>query len=172
MRRGRDDASGGVKSVPSGLSWPLAAVMPVTLRSCSVPGQEGWPKPSAQFDPAWPAKFRRHSRPATSEKGHSRRLGHVGDMSGLPQAPDISGPGRHFAFVPLTEIAPPHSITSSARASSIDGILMPRAFAVVRLINRLNLVGCSKGSSPGAAPLRILCSRRATPWKASFGSRE
>src|SRR6266851_7656404 len=31
MRRGRDDASDGVKSVLSGLSWPLAAVMPVTL---------------------------------------------------------------------------------------------------------------------------------------------
>src|SRR5260370_598390 len=78
MRLGRDDAPDGVKSVLSGLSWALAAVMPVTLRSCSVPGQEGWPKPSAQFNPAWPAKFRRHSRPATSEKGHSRRLGHVG----------------------------------------------------------------------------------------------
>src|SRR6267378_5499147 len=107
MRLGRDDAPDGVKSVPSGLSWPLAAVMPVTLRSCSVPGQAGWPKPSAQFDPAWPAKFRRHSRPATSEKGHSRRLGHVGDMSGLPQAPDISGPGLHFAFVPLADMTTP-----------------------------------------------------------------
>ena len=30
---------------------PPAAVMPVTSRSCSVPGQEGWPKCSAQFDP-------------------------------------------------------------------------------------------------------------------------
>jgi hypothetical protein len=26
-------------------------------------------------------------------------------MSGLPQTADISGPGRHFAFVPLTEVA-------------------------------------------------------------------
>jgi len=31
MRLGRDDALDGVKSVLSGLSWPLAAVMPVTL---------------------------------------------------------------------------------------------------------------------------------------------
>ena len=53
MRLGRDDAPDGVKSVLSGLPRPLAAVMPVTLRSCSVPGQEGWPKPSAQFDPGW-----------------------------------------------------------------------------------------------------------------------
>ena len=34
-----------------------------------------------------------------SASGHSRRLGLVGDMSGLPQTADISGPGRHFAFV-------------------------------------------------------------------------
>jgi len=54
MRIGPDDAPDGVKSVLSGLPWSLAAVMPVTLRSCSVPSQEGWPKPSAQFDPAWP----------------------------------------------------------------------------------------------------------------------
>ena len=39
-----------------------------------------------------------------SELGHSRRLGHVGDMSGLPQTADISGPGRHFAFVPNADI--------------------------------------------------------------------
>jgi hypothetical protein len=58
MRLGRDDAPDGVKSVLSGLPWPLATVMPVTLRSCSIPGHEGWPKPNAQFDPAWSAKFR------------------------------------------------------------------------------------------------------------------
>jgi hypothetical protein len=68
MRLGRDNAPDGVNSVLSGLPWPLVAVMPVTLRSCSKPGHEEWPKPNAQFDPAWSAKFRRHSRPATSEK--------------------------------------------------------------------------------------------------------
>jgi hypothetical protein len=35
-----------------------------------------------------------------SASGHSRRLGHVGDMSGLPPTADVSEPGRHFAFVP------------------------------------------------------------------------
>src|SRR5260370_42642320 len=39
-----------------------------------------------------------------SALGHSRRLGHVGDMSGLPQTADISGPGRPFAFVPFAEV--------------------------------------------------------------------
>ena len=36
--------------------------------------------------------------------GQSRRLGHVDDMSGLPQTADIYEPGRHFVFVPLADI--------------------------------------------------------------------
>ncbi len=67
MRLGRDDAPDGVKSVLSGLPWPLAAVMPVALWSCFVPGQEGWPKPSAHFDPAWPGQIS-----ATFETGNVR----------------------------------------------------------------------------------------------------
>src|SRR5215471_5363868 len=49
-----------------------------------------------------------------------------------------------------------HSITSSARASSVGGTSMPSAFAVVRLIARSNLVGCSTGMSAGFAPRKIL----------------
>jgi hypothetical protein len=39
-----------------------------------------------------------------SALGHSRRLGLVGDMSGLPQTGDISGPCRHFAFGPVADL--------------------------------------------------------------------
>jgi len=65
-----------------------------------------------------------------------------------------------------------YSITSSTRASSVGGIVRPRAFAVVRLRTRSNLVGCSTGMSPGFAPRRILstisavrlhCSRKFAP---------
>src|SRR5262245_38341515 len=49
-----------------------------------------------------------------------------------------------------------HSITSSARASSLSGIWRPSALAVLRLITNSNLVGCSTGNSAGFAPLRIL----------------
>ncbi len=49
-----------------------------------------------------------------------------------------------------------YSITSSARASSVGGISSPRVLAVVRLIMRSNLVGCSIGMSAGFAPRRIL----------------
>ena len=49
-----------------------------------------------------------------------------------------------------------HSITSSARASSIAGIVMPSALAVVRFTTRSNLIGCSTGISAGCVPRRTL----------------
>src|SRR6516162_3386380 len=52
------------------------------------------------------------------------------------------------------ELAPPHSITSSARASSVGGTSMPSALAVCRLITNSNLVACNTGRSAGCAPLR------------------
>src|SRR5262249_52006848 len=54
------------------------------------------------------------------------------------------------------ELAAFHSITSSARASSVGGRVMPRAAAVSTFTTRSNLVGCSTGMSPGFAPRRIL----------------
>src|SRR5262249_44245428 len=54
------------------------------------------------------------------------------------------------------ELAPPHSITSSARARTVDGTVRPIARAVARLITSSNLFGCSTGISPGFVPRRIL----------------
>src|SRR5262245_48173213 len=54
------------------------------------------------------------------------------------------------------EFASLHSITSSARSRKDSGIVSPSALAVVRLMMRSNLVGCSTGMSPGFAPRRIL----------------
>src|SRR5262249_6135309 len=53
------------------------------------------------------------------------------------------------------ELAPPHSITSSASESRLSEILTPSAFAVLRLITSSNFVGCSTGRSAGFSPLRI-----------------
>src|SRR5215212_868749 len=53
------------------------------------------------------------------------------------------------------ELAPVHSITSSARASSIGGISRPSALAVLRLITNSNLVGCRMGRSAALVSLRI-----------------
>src|SRR5262245_49760472 len=45
------------------------------------------------------------------------------------------------------EVAPLHSITSSATASSDGGTARPSTLAVVKLMTRSNLVGCSTGMS-------------------------
>src|SRR5262249_30159889 len=51
------------------------------------------------------------------------------------------------------DLAPPHSITSSARASSVGGISKPSALAVTRLTTSSNLVGSATGRSAGFSPL-------------------
>src|SRR5262245_40223956 len=63
---------------------------------------------------------------------------------------------RRRATEQRDELASFHSITSSARASSVGGISRPRARAVLRLITNSNLVDCWTGRSDGFAPLRIL----------------
>jgi hypothetical protein len=59
------------------------------------------------------------------------------------------------------ELAPLHSITSSARASSLSGTSRPSALAVLRLMTNSNFVGRSTGRSPAFSPLRILSTSRA-----------
>src|SRR5262245_43462557 len=63
---------------------------------------------------------------------------------------------RRRAAEQRDELAPLHSITSSASESRLSEILIPSALAVLRLITVSNLVGCSTGRSAGFAPLRIL----------------
>src|SRR5262249_24423565 len=54
------------------------------------------------------------------------------------------------------ELAPPHhSITSSARASSVGGTSRPSALAVLRLITSSYFVGACTGKSAGFSPLRM-----------------
>src|SRR5262249_15936591 len=48
-----------------------------------------------------------------------------------------------------------HSITSSARASTLAGTSRPSAFAVLRLITVSYLVGACTGRSAGFSPLRM-----------------
>src|SRR5262245_48933267 len=53
------------------------------------------------------------------------------------------------------ELATPHSITSSARASTAGGISRPSTLAVLRLITSSYLVGACTGRSAGFSPLRM-----------------
>jgi hypothetical protein len=48
-----------------------------------------------------------------------------------------------------------YSITSSAIASTPDGLVRPNALAVLRLMTSSTFVDCSTGKSAGFAPLRI-----------------
>ena len=64
--------------------------------------------------------------------------------------------------VPHNRTADRYSITLSARASNIEGTVMPSASAVLRLITNSNLVGCSIGRSAGLAPRKSLTSCRLT----------
>src|SRR5262245_6119144 len=64
-------------------------------------------------------------------------------------------PSSRRAAEQRDELAPSHSITSSASASSDGGTVRPSAFAVARLITNWNLEGCSTGRSAGFVPLRI-----------------
>src|SRR5215831_16376033 len=50
-----------------------------------------------------------------------------------------------------------YSMTSSARASNVGGIVRPSALAVLRLMASSNVVGCCTGRSAGLAPVKILC---------------
>ena len=76
-----------------------------------------------------------------------------------PQFRDPFGPSAGRCHCPIRqqqdELAPLHSIVSSASESRLSEILMPSALAVLRLITVSNLVGCSTGRSAGFAPLRI-----------------
>ena len=53
------------------------------------------------------------------------------------------------------KLAPPHSITSSARATSVGETVRPSALAVLRLMNSSTFVACATGRSVGFSPLRI-----------------
>src|SRR5262249_32132200 len=53
------------------------------------------------------------------------------------------------------ELAPLHSITSSARPSSVIGKVRPSVLAVFRLITNTTFVDCITGSSAGFSPLRM-----------------
>src|SRR5262249_38544852 len=64
-------------------------------------------------------------------------------------------PRRRRAAEQRDDRAAVHSITSSARASSVGGTSRPSALAVLRLITSSYLVGACTGRSAGFSPLRI-----------------
>src|ERR1700737_3002756 len=93
------------------------------------------------------------------EKGHSLPKWVGRDTSDLPSIATEERTSRNVSNVPATDSCTAaksqlHSITSSARARIFGDSSMPNALAMRRLILRSNLVGRSKGKSPGFAPFR------------------
>src|SRR6516164_5141420 len=78
-----------------------------------------------------------------------------------PLCPCCERPCGDYSAGERDELASLHSITSSARASNVGGMVKSSALAAVRLISSSNLVGNSIGKSPGLAPLRILSTKLA-----------
>jgi hypothetical protein len=74
-------------------------------------------------------------------------------------APVAMWPRTWWEAVPAgrraSRVAASHSITSSARASSVRGTSRPSAREAFRLRIKSNLIGCSIGRSPGLTPFRI-----------------
>jgi hypothetical protein len=66
-----------------------------------------------------------------------------------------AGPRRAFSRLMRCSKASPHSITSSARASSVAGTEKRRILAVLKLINTSNLDSKCISISPGFASFRI-----------------
>jgi len=69
--------------------------------------------------------------------------------------PRYQRPPRRRAADKRDELAPVHSITSSARASTVCGISRSSALAALRLTTSSYLVGACTGRSAGFSPLRM-----------------
>ena len=64
-------------------------------------------------------------------------------------------PRRCRAAEQRDELAPLHSITSSAATCSVSGTVRPSPLAAFKLMTSSNFVACTTGRSLGWAPLRI-----------------
>ena len=69
-----------------------------------------------------------------------------------PRGNSALQPTRHRA---RDEIAPLHSITSSAIASTLGAMVRPSALAVLRFMTNSNFAGCIIGKLAGFSPLSI-----------------
>jgi hypothetical protein len=99
-------------------------------------------------------------KPPMSALGQKRTLRWSTAMSAIPPKADIPRRLPDVRFVPKADIPRcgrnwRYSITSSARASIVCGIVMPSLFAVLALTISSNLVGICTGRSLGFSPLRM-----------------
>src|SRR5262249_28777615 len=87
--------------------------------------------------------------------------GEWGEHADAPHAlallrPHRKRPRRRRSAEQRDELAPLHSMTSSARASRVGATSMPSALAVLRLMINSKRVACSMGRSAGFVPFKTL----------------
>jgi hypothetical protein len=157
----------------SGSSWsrPLRHVPhPLCRQSRRLAGEPGRRSaPTIGRDYCLPSRARsprsalRRSRLHSSPSETRHEMRHVGERPAAHEADHRHGrllrPRRerpcHRAAEQRHELPTRHSMTSSARASSVGGAVRPSALAVLRLITNSSLEGSSIGRSPGRVPFKI-----------------
>src|SRR5262249_50157672 len=163
-------AAAPAQSVPTRLRPHLAQGRPILLRLCACARDQNCWRPSGSRS----AHCGRQSNPVPAAL-QKRRVtvlrirvvrGQVRKYTDPPHAVRLLRTRRERprrrAAEKRDERAALHSITSSARASSVGGTSRPSAFAVLRLTTSSYLVGACTGRSAGFSPLRI----RSTYWAA------
>src|SRR5262245_43532561 len=94
----------------------------------------------------------RHPQPVIGHVYFTPESGRVQCTSACP----LWANSGHSSTLPFEARAPQfHSMIMVVSASTLGGIIKPSAFAVFRLIAKLNLVDTSTGSSAGFSPLRM-----------------
>jgi hypothetical protein len=92
--------------------------------------------------------------PGSPSGSHARRCNPITSSAGCLRARH-KWPRHRRTAEERDELATPHSITSSAVASSVGGTSRPSILAVPALMTSSNLVACTTGRSASLAPLRM-----------------
>ena len=128
---------------------------------CNVIGLVGAAEKTTKFDQEIPGLGKAEPGELVEKRREMGRLSRVGaEHANAAHAARVlrarrERPRRRRAAEQRDELAPLHSITSSAMASSEGGIVRPSVRAVWALMTSSNLVDCTTGRSAGFSPLRM-----------------
>jgi hypothetical protein len=142
----RDPCARDVALDPGGTAMPRVTALLMlrsTMKTVSAPA-------SRSFRGSLPHPT--HSLCTLRVRRHRRLTQH--SLPGRP-ATALPGPDLHRLIAPAWPGAFLHSITSSARASSVGGTSRPSELAVFKLMTSSTFVTCCTGRSAGCSPFRM-----------------
>src|SRR5262249_57236651 len=114
-------------------------------------GGRSCPPPACARPPPRTAKHKA-TPPHRAPQSHSPPGSAASDRPAGPAPQAAPPPPSHYE---RDELAPSHSITSSALACKVRGSLIPSVLAVLRLRTNWTLMDCSTGNSAGFSPFRM-----------------